>query len=176
MRLVIFSDNHRDIDSIQWIITHNPGADRYITLGDSEMREHELTNLGVFGVKGNYPFEPDFPYDMVMEFGGWNTLLTHGHRYFVKTGLYNLKTKAESLKSDLVLFGHTHQALIRKEDGILFVNPGSTTNPKSGIHRTYGIIILDADSITIEIREIETDVLIAKHVDRRMERGDEFGL
>jgi len=121
MKIVIFSDNHRDIESVRWIVATNPDADRIISLGDSEMREHELTNMGIFGVKGNYPFEPDFPYDMVMEFEGWRVFMTHGHRYYVKSGTYNLYHEARNQNCQVALFGHTHQAFIKNEDGILLI-------------------------------------------------------
>jgi hypothetical protein len=175
MKLVVFSDNHRNISSIEWIVKEHSDADRIISLGDSELREHELTNLGVFGVRGNYPFEPDFPYDLVMEFEGVKTFITHGHRYFVKTGLYNLAQEAQMRECGLVLYGHTHQHAIQSLDQRLYVNPGSTQSPKSGNAKTYAIIEIDLQTISIEIREIFTARLIQKHIEPRRMGGKHYG-
>lgn len=176
MKLVVFSDNHRDKDVVDWIVKHNQYADRIISLGDSEMKEHELSSLGIFGVKGNYPFEPDFPHDLILEFEDLRFLITHGHRYFVKTGLYQLKSALETKNCDVALFGHTHQAMIEKEDYRLFINPGSTTHPKQGIEKTYMIIDVDKRRISIELREVYTDQLIKKHLETLPPRREPYGL
>ncbi len=39
MKLLLFSDNHRDKESVKKIIKQNRGLEHYISLGDSEMRE-----------------------------------------------------------------------------------------------------------------------------------------
>ena len=176
MKIIVFSDNHRDKTVVDWIINHHNDAERIISLGDSEMKEHELSSLGVFGVKGNYPFEPDFPFELEMEFEEVRFFITHGHRYFVKTGLYNLKSTLESRKCDVALFGHTHQAMIKKEDNFLFLNPGSTTHPKLGVEKSYMIINLLKRNISVELREVYTDKLIKKHMEHLPPRRDIYGL
>ncbi len=177
MKIVIFSDNHRDVESVKWVVATNPDADRIISLGDSEMREHELTNYGVFGVKGNYPFEPDFPFDLVMEFEGWRVLMTHGHRYFVKSGMSALYREAKSRNCQVALFGHTHQAVIHNDFDVLLINPGSTASPKNGLHKTYGILYFTTNALTVEIREIETNTLLQKLIEPAKKAGefDGFG-
>ena len=52
-------------------------------------------------------------------------LLTHGHRFGVKSGLEGLLALAGERGLDLICFGHTHQPLIHREKGCLFLNPGS---------------------------------------------------
>lgn len=175
MKLVVFSDNHRDKAVVEWIVNNNPDADRTISLGDSEMKEHELSSLGIFGVKGNYPFEPDFPYDLVMTFEDIKFLITHGHRYFVKTGLYNLKEAMISYHCDVALFGHTHQATILNEDDLLFLNPGSTSLPKLLASKTYMIINVNKRMISIELREVYTNTLVKWHLENLSSRRKEYG-
>ena len=86
MKLLIFSDNHREKTALESILLLHKDSERFISLGDSEMSETELSNLNVFGVKGNYPFEPKFPDELTFEFDGWRFFLTHGHKYNVKNG------------------------------------------------------------------------------------------
>ncbi|MBU1144240.1 MAG: metallophosphoesterase [Firmicutes bacterium] len=164
MKLVVFSDNHRDRKIVQNILLLNPNADRYISLGDSEMSEAELSSMNVFGVKGNYPFEPKFPYDLMFEFEGWKTLLTHGHRYFVKNGLYTLYQHAEENQCQLVLFGHTHQCFVEEKNNILFVNPGSATFPKGSVHPTYAVLSILRDKIDVQILDCITNEILLSFI------------
>lgn len=155
MILLVFSDNHGDATVIDRILARHPEADRKISLGDSEMPEKALSLRDVFGVRGNYPLEPDFPTEMVFEYEGHRTLLTHGHHYFVKSGTQYLADRARELGCSLALFGHTHQWAVRDEGDVLLVNPGSASRPKSGGRKTYALLRLDPGRIRVEIREAE---------------------
>ncbi len=157
MRIVVFSDNHRDREVVERILLLNPGADRILSLGDSEMTEGELSRLGVYGVKGNYPFEPDFPDELTTVFEGWKTFVTHGHRYGVKNGLYWLSERARAEACDLVLFGHTHAPLLEERDGIIFLNPGSAARPRIGGKGTYAVIEATEAELAIAILDLDAD-------------------
>ncbi|MCK7484816.1 MAG: YfcE family phosphodiesterase [Bacillus subtilis] len=159
MKLVVVSDNHRNFEVLEWIVSTNPNADHYIHLGDSELSESTLSQLGFYGVHGNYPFEPKFPMDLVMEYQGVRTFLTHGHKYSVKMGLYGLVEAALSLNVKLVLFGHTHDPIIKEYENIIFVNPGSPVSPRSGA-KTYATIDISDARIHVMIKEIASDALI----------------
>ncbi|MFP4382283.1 MAG: metallophosphoesterase family protein [Candidatus Sumerlaeia bacterium] len=54
----------------------------------------------------------------------------------------------------LYLFGHTHNPIIREQDGRLFINPGSATLPHRG----------EAPSVAILEYNTETDILSAHHL------------
>ncbi len=41
---------------------------------------------------------------------------------------------------DCVVFGHTHEAVVKNIDGVLFFNPGSPTDGRSNGNRTVGIL------------------------------------
>jgi uncharacterized protein len=159
MNLVVVSDNHRNLEVLEWIKAVNPDADHYLHLGDSELSEATLSNLGFYGVHGNYPFEPKFPMDLLMEFNGVKTFLTHGHKYSVKMGLYGLVEAALSLNAKLVLYGHTHDPSIKEYENIIFVNPGSPVSPKSG-QKTYATIDIIDSRIHVFIKEIESNTIL----------------
>lgn len=65
---------------------------------------------------------------------GYNVYLHHGHKDIIDLDKYQL-----------VLSGHTHIGLIKKEDNVIYANPGSISLPKSTDSRSY--IILDEKSI-----------------------------
>jgi putative phosphoesterase len=155
MKLLVFSDNHGDTISVDRLISAHPDADRLISLGDSQMTELALSARNVFGVRGNYPFEPDFPDELVFEYEGHRTLIVHGHRYYVKTGTYYLVTAAIEQHCDLVLFGHTHQWVATQHDGVFLVNPGSSLLPKGGGKQTYALVTVTPHLITAEIMDVQ---------------------
>jgi putative phosphoesterase len=161
MKLVVVSDNHRDQDVLQWIVDHHPSADHYIHLGDSEMKEESLTQLGFYGVRGNYPFEPKFPYDLITQFGSVKTLITHGHQYGVKLGLYGLVEAALTLNVQLVMYGHTHEAKISEHENILFLNPGSPSMARGG-KQTFATIEIEDHRVHISIYEMYTNEVLAQ--------------
>ena len=159
MNLLLFSDNHRDREAVDLILKANPNCDHYISLGDSEMREHELTERNIFGVKGNYPFEPKFPYDLTFFFEGVKVFLTHGHHYSVKLGLSKLLNKAVYNDIEIVCFGHTHRAMIKDINGILFINPGALSQNKIFSEPTYAILDITNQKIQVVIKSITGEVL-----------------
>ena len=107
-------------------------SDYVFFLGDGAARMGDLAlHKGFFAVKGNCDYLP-LPEETVTEVEGVKILLTHGHRYGVKTDLLSLALRAEELGCRLVFFGHTHIPEIIERDGVTFVNPGSVTHPFFG--------------------------------------------
>lgn len=44
-------------------------------------------------------------------------------------GTWRMKMIAKQNEFDILVFGHTHRPFVKREEGILFINPGSPTNP-----------------------------------------------
>lgn len=150
MKLLLFSDNHRDRISVKKMLKKNRDADLIFSLGDSEMKEPELTAMNIVGVKGNYPFEPNFPKDLTFVYHDVKVFFTHGHYFSVKMGLNRLLNYAVYNQIDIVCYGHTHRALLKEISGVLFINPGALT--KRGIYSKNSYAVLE---ITEEIIEVE---------------------
>ena len=66
---------------------------------------------------------------------------------YKRQGLYNVCCAAREKKADIVLFGHTHQALAEYDDGLYILNPGSL----HGSMGTYGIIDITKAGIVTNI-------------------------
>lgn len=79
-------------------------------------------------------------------------MLTHGHLYPLAD---EEQTKSEKIRDrhglsagDTVLSGHTHIAgIIRHNNGIVNINPGSVTIPKGGTEA--GFAVLSAEGVTL---------------------------
>ena len=60
-------------------------------------------------------------------------------------GYYSVYMAAREQKADILLFGHTHNAMTDYDDGLYVMNPGSLR----GAYATYGILdITEAGIVT----------------------------
>ena len=69
----------------------------------------------------------DYEDDMLVNIGGVNIFVTHGHRYGVKSGLDTLTSAAAAKGAQVACFGHTHKPFCEYRDGVLLINPGTCT-------------------------------------------------
>jgi predicted phosphodiesterase len=53
-----------------------------------------------------------------------------------------------------VVFGHSHQALIERQDGLLFLNPGSSGPRRFRLPVTMARLHISADKIEPEIVQL----------------------
>lgn len=147
MLIAVISDTHRISRYIEIAKEHIKNADILIHLGDNTEDIEELIkdfNGITYGVRGNCDFSRKYPKEQLLEIEEKKIFITHGDLYGVKYGIRNIFYKAKELQSDIVLFGHTHQQLIMEEEGILFLNPGSISLPRSK-SRSIGFIVLEKD-------------------------------
>ena len=152
MKLLIASDIHGDARRAEEIkaVWDKGSFDSLILLGDilyhgprndlppfyapkkvipilSSLSDH------IISVRGNCDAEVDqmvLPFSILedektMEADGKRILLHHGHHEKDYEGY------------DVVMSGHTHVPVLEERDGIIFLNPGSTTIPKGGSAPSY---------------------------------------
>ena len=142
MRILVFSDSHRDIDSCAKVIDNIVGVDMVLHAGDhiSDAKElcRRFPHIAFEYVPGNCDFSSEDS-DVIVEAGGKKIFLTHGHGYSVKYDetYSELLRKAESLGCDCAVFGHTHISLCDPRKKVLLLNPGSIKNG------TYGVIEIE---------------------------------
>lgn len=129
MKILVVSDTHGDTFSLKSAIHAKPDAEVIIHCGDGNA---EFESLRAFypekhfiGVRGNCDFCTSASNIETITLEGKKIFITHGHIYNAKYGLYNLVCAAREAGADLLLFGHTHNALEDYDDGLYIVNPGS---------------------------------------------------
>jgi putative phosphoesterase len=109
------------------------------------------TNRRVIAVVGNCDHMVSGPVEETVVLGGKKIYLTHGHLYKVKQGTTLLARKAKSLKSDIVVYGHTHSPRVFEEDGILFINPGSLSMPRHDSRASFVVMEILKDVVRTAI-------------------------
>lgn len=137
MRIGVISDTHKENYYIQKAINKILKVDIMIHLGDNVEDVKEIRKLykgNIVNVKGNCDLSGETPSEKLIICDEKRILLTHGHKFGVKDSIFKLRYKALETEADIVLYGHTHVSKIDFEDGIFFVNPGSTTYPRNGLN------------------------------------------
>jgi len=84
----------------------------------------------------------------------WKIGVIHDPRIFM--GMKRMKTIARENDFSVLVFGHTHRPSLKQEEGIIFINPGSTTNPLPPFitKPTVALLKITKEKIEPEIIEI----------------------
>ncbi len=142
MKILIFSDSHGAAFGINRILARIPDADVLIHLGDGSEEFERIAKahpqLKAYSVAGNMEewrsFGKKSNAEQIITLEGIDILLTHGHRFGVKTELTRYHDYAKARGVKYALFGHTHLPTERyySESGITLFNPGSISFPREG--------------------------------------------
>ncbi|AKG33736.1 metallophosphoesterase family protein [Paenibacillus durus] len=162
MKVGVVSDTHmtRPMKKLPKALTEGlAGVDLILHLGDWVDMEvyDELSALApVDGIAGNNDGQ-----DIVKRFGERKILtvtgarigMVHGHQPYTGRGTDGNALRAFAGENlDCILFGHSHQPLMRSEDGILLFNPGSPTDKRR--EKLYSFGLLDIEEGKIAARHI----------------------
>lgn len=131
MKILVMSDSHSGMSFMRRCVRALK-PDVLIHLGDywgdGESLGEEFPQLPLYHVPGNcdrYYTMPREPEIVCPTVGGVKFYLTHGHRHSVKLTTSFLIAAAREAGADAVLYGHTHQADCRTEQGMWVLNPGA---------------------------------------------------
>lgn len=112
-----------------------------------EYNPKEVANLinkyknKIIGVRGNCDADVD---QMLLEYPcmmDYNVILADNKRVFITHGhIYNEKNMLNMAEDDVLIYGHTHIPVAKKENDIYIINPGSISYPKENNPHSYGIL------------------------------------
>lgn len=165
MKILIISDIHGSsyyADKIREI-EERENPDKIVLLGDlyygprnnltEEYNKMKVAGvLNDFGekvitVRGNCDTEIDemisyfkFEQNLQMQLNGKNVFFTHGNIY----NIHNIPND----EVEIMFYGHLHTGFIKKENGIIFANPGSISLPRKDTEHSY--IIFDENKIILK--------------------------
>lgn len=152
MKIIVFSDSHRDFNSMMKAIEKESNISMIIHAGDvlSDVEDLKIMypQYNIVYVKGNNDlWDRSAPEDRFFEIEGVRIFLTHGHNYGVKYSTAALAKKANELGADICIFGHTHQAFNEVSGSITLFNPGCAS-------RRYGIIEARQGNFSVRICDL----------------------
>lgn len=152
MKILVFSDSHGRLgpmlDAVEREKPH-----RVFFLGDNYRDGQALVDaypdLPVELVRGNCDWDKG-PDELLVEAEGVRFLLTHGHRYYVKSGTGYLSRAAREKGVAVACFGHTHESMNMPDHGVWLLNPGTI----GGVHNRmgYGVVSIADGKFRIDLR------------------------
>ncbi|MFT8351003.1 metallophosphoesterase [Clostridium saccharoperbutylacetonicum] len=157
MLIGVISDTHRMLKYVNLAKEITKNADILIHLGDN-IEDVEVLEQGfngkVYAVAGNCDYSSKYPKEAVIEVYGKKIFFTHGDLYGVKRTINNIYYKGKELGADIVLFGHTHEQMIERDEKLILMNPGSISLPRFK-GRYVGFIEIDEDgNIDTYLKEV----------------------
>ncbi len=148
MKIVIVSDTHGDIASLEKVYLRKQNADVFLHAGDSEAPSNSIAPFA--GVKGNC----DAYFDEYPKFRLVNTplgILRIEHHPFSSL------TQLETLKRDdvkIFVHGHTHKKEATEIDGIYVFCPGSLSYPRDSEIGSYLVLDIENNSLNYTFKNI----------------------
>jgi putative phosphoesterase len=152
MKYLVVSDNHGDRDILVDLAdTYRGKVDRMFHCGDSELEPTDALWQDFIVVKGNCDYDPEFPNQIVEQTEIDRIFMTHGHLANVRFGLTTLAMQAAEESANIALFGHTHEIGCEVRANILYLNPGSISQPRGPIQlKSYAMIESTADHYHVQ--------------------------
>jgi putative phosphoesterase len=158
MRIGLVSDTHGNRAALQKVVKLAGPVDQWLHAGD-HVRDadylREFSGVPVHTVAGNCDASDVAPPEQFLTLGGCFIMLTHGHRYKVKDSLNELVWWARHYETNIVVFGHTHKAVVIREEGLLIINPGSPAFPRGDSATSFGLLEISPEETKASIVEIE---------------------
>ncbi len=150
-RIAVVSDSHGSIENIRYFRSRLGRVDALWHLGDHAEDAEALSqalNCGFVAVRGNCDPFSSAPLTYTVNWHGKRFLLLHGHTV---SGRLHLLYAAKEANADAVLFGHSHVPSSETVEGVLLLNPGSLSRPRTSKGPSVAVIDLCDDSMTVEI-------------------------
>lgn len=137
LKIVVVSDSHGNTDLLGRVIKDCSPFDIIVHCGDG-VRDICGADIpgksNVLKVLGNTDLYSGCDAEDILteEIFEKTVMVAHGHQFDVKRGLSRMVHQAVSYNAGVVLFGHTHEQLIRKGLPLLF-NPGNLSGGCYGL-------------------------------------------
>ncbi|MCL2753105.1 MAG: YfcE family phosphodiesterase [Defluviitaleaceae bacterium] len=163
MKYLVFSDSHGETKLMHNIVKNacldDSPPEGIIFLGDClndiQKIQRDFPNFTYHIVAGNCDFMSPAPVEKLLDFDNTKILITHGHRYGVKSGHDRILTAALQMGADAAFFGHSHIPIILQKNSITLLNPGSITEPRGGQAReSYAVVEIIGGKILPRIIEV----------------------
>ncbi len=160
MKVLVLSDTHGYIFNARKVIDGNSEIEMVLHLGDYCRDAVQLSRLYP-DIKFEYVYGNcdygigDISAEKTIEVEGKRIFMTHGHKYSVKWNYDRILAQAEKENADVILFGHTHIAVVDNIDNKIIVNPGSISESRSSRPESYGILNINEGDIKADIFYID---------------------
>ncbi len=161
MKLLVLSDTHiphraravpRALNAFFETVDGVIHAGDFTTL--DVLLELEAWGKPVYAVWGNMDEEALYrrlPERMVVELEGWRVGITHGSG--APVGIVDrVRDRFRDTPVEILIFGHSHEALVEIQEGVVLLNPGSPTDTVYARRQTFALLEVTPGKVRAEIR------------------------
>ncbi len=144
MRILVLSDSHGRVENMARCVELSE-PNYILHLGDcvrdAELLAKQFPAIPMTTVPGNCDYGALDEPEKLIELGGKRILMMHGHTRGVKYNIQRAVYAARECGADVLLFGHTHRALVDYDGAMYVMNPGTVGG--RGTIATYGVITVN---------------------------------
>ena len=153
MKIGIISDTHGHVPNA----VHDAfnGVDHILHAGDVGPMDviTELETIApVSAVRGNVDYTIQIPLTRVQNFSGQKFLVHHIVDLSFPSQL--MREAIADEQPNVVVFGHTHMPCSEQHNGVLFLNPGSASNPRGGSAPSVAMVECNKTDLSVNFVEL----------------------
>ncbi|MCP4050349.1 MAG: YfcE family phosphodiesterase [bacterium] len=160
-KVAVISDTHGNseaLNKMKGVLSQESITD-IIHLGDNYVDADLFINNGINvlrvpGVWSSFYQHPYIDNRVLIEIEGWKFFLSHtisSHYNDLEDDLKPEKIITDR-KCDIYLYGHTHVPEIKKDNGLVMINPGHLKKSDNrGFPHTYAVLCIEKDIIQVKI-------------------------
>lgn len=151
-RILIMSDSHGDREIVDEIKkTYLGKVDAIFHNGDSELPADDPIWDGIQVVRGNCDYFGGYPDTLLTDLDGLRIAQTHGHLFGINYGWQKLDYWTQEAEATICTYGHLHVPDAEVRGGILFLNPGSVSQPRGLVREClYALVTVTEENFLVE--------------------------
>ena len=156
IKICVFSDSHGCPENlIAAVEREGPAVCFFLGDGQEDLADVQtrFPALPFYAVRGNCDVRSELSASLTCAVGGVTVFAVHGHRHDVKhePRLDTLADAARAAGASVALYGHTHRAQIKRQPGLLLMNPGSVGRC---FRPTYGLLFVENGTVRAELKRL----------------------
>lgn len=154
MNVLVFSDSHGAVNLAEEMLNKEKDCSLVFFLGDgieeAEKMKDRYKDKKFILVKGNNDWYSHTDTEAYKYVEGLTIMSCHGHLCNVRFSLRSLLNAAESVRANVVLYGHTHKSAMYNDPvtGICAINPGALCEGK------YAVLRIEKKTFDIEFKSV----------------------
>ncbi len=154
MKVLVFSDSHGALPFANEILRKESECETVFFLGDgideAEKLRDRYPDKKFIIVKGNNDWYSQADTEAYKYIDGVTIMACHGHKFNVRFALRDLLTSAQSVRANVVLYGHTHKSGMYNDPvtGICAINPGALCEGK------YAVLTVEKGGFDIDFKTL----------------------
>lgn len=154
MNVLVVSDSHGSSVNFSHALEREKDCPLVFFLGDGEADFEKMKlrfpERSFIGVRGNNDYCSTLEEFAYRHIEGNTLVMCHGHTIGVKRSLHPLLEKAESVRANVALYGHTHRSdvFFDSYSGVYAINPGALFNGN------YAVLTLSKDGVCVKFKNV----------------------